>query len=209
MLWHGCCCTWLLQVPVAHGKADLTIYREAGAAVINVLSHSEFDIIVERASIDEAYLDVTAGAQQLLVKASAAKQVHSQQPGQQQLKAQQEQEQQEQQQQDQHQGPQAGPVLPAVQQTAADMHVGLLPPPPASFQGWHVAGEVGHGWLLVVATKGCWAVCTCFALNSHQQLKLQQANRQRPSSNDFDFSHQWLTSSCKWLEDLCHHLHSH
>jgi hypothetical protein len=52
-----------LQVPVAHGKADLTIYRDAGAAVINVLSKFA---VCERASIDEAYLDVTAAAQQLL-----------------------------------------------------------------------------------------------------------------------------------------------
>jgi hypothetical protein len=56
----------MLQVPVAHGKADLTIYRDAGAAVINVLSKSA---VCERASIDEAYLDVTAAAQQLLADA--------------------------------------------------------------------------------------------------------------------------------------------
>eukprot|EP00775_Hariotina_reticulata_P004339 gene4339-4592_t len=35
----------IVQVPVAHGKADLTIYREAGAAVISVLSNSEFDVV--------------------------------------------------------------------------------------------------------------------------------------------------------------------
>lgn len=51
---------------MAHGKADLTIYRDAGAAVIKVLSKSG---ICERASIDEAYLDVTAAAQELLAEA--------------------------------------------------------------------------------------------------------------------------------------------
>ena len=39
------------QVPVAHGKADLTIYRDAGAAVLAVLSAAA---VTERASIDEA-----------------------------------------------------------------------------------------------------------------------------------------------------------
>jgi DNA polymerase eta len=58
-----------VQVPVAHGKADIQIYRDAGAAVISVLSSGA---ICERASVDEAYLDVTAGAQQLLAAAAAA-----------------------------------------------------------------------------------------------------------------------------------------
>jgi membrane protease subunit (stomatin/prohibitin family) len=57
-------------VPIAHGKADIQIYRDAGAAVISVLSAN--GVICERASVDEAYLDVTAGAQQLLAAAAAA-----------------------------------------------------------------------------------------------------------------------------------------
>jgi nucleotidyltransferase/DNA polymerase involved in DNA repair len=61
------CCLDVAQVPVAHGKSDLTIYRDAGAAVINVLSKSA---VCERASIDEAYLDVTAAAQRLLAGAA-------------------------------------------------------------------------------------------------------------------------------------------
>lgn len=40
------------------GKADLTKYREAGAEVISVLCQFEH-CIVERASIDEAYIDLT------------------------------------------------------------------------------------------------------------------------------------------------------
>lgn len=43
-------------MPTAHGKADLTLYREAGAQVIGILSTLS---ICERASIDEAYIDVT------------------------------------------------------------------------------------------------------------------------------------------------------
>lgn len=48
-----------LQVPTAHGKADLTIYRQSGAQVMAILSGLA---VCERASIDEAYLDLTEEA---------------------------------------------------------------------------------------------------------------------------------------------------
>lgn len=47
----------LVQVPVARGKANLAPYREAGAEIIEVLSR--FCDNCERASVDEAYLDLT------------------------------------------------------------------------------------------------------------------------------------------------------
>lgn len=47
----------LFRVPEVRGKADLTRYREAGAEVLSVLC--QFSEVVERASIDEAYLDLT------------------------------------------------------------------------------------------------------------------------------------------------------
>ncbi len=47
----------LVRVPVKRGKADLTCYREIGAEVIRALAR--FTEQVERASIDEAYLDIT------------------------------------------------------------------------------------------------------------------------------------------------------
>lgn len=47
----------LVRVPEARGKANLTHYREAGAEVIAVLSC--FCDSCERASVDEAYLDLT------------------------------------------------------------------------------------------------------------------------------------------------------
>jgi hypothetical protein len=50
----------LVQVCVAHKKADLAIYREAGAKVINIPARYG---PTERASIDEAYVDLTAAAQ--------------------------------------------------------------------------------------------------------------------------------------------------
>ena len=48
----------LVKVPEVRGKADLTKYRNAGKEVIQVLL--QFGAIVERASIDEAYIDLTA-----------------------------------------------------------------------------------------------------------------------------------------------------
>ncbi|XP_041766203.1 DNApol-eta [Anopheles merus] len=47
----------LPQVPQVRGKADLTRYREAGKEVADVLK--SFTPLLERASIDEAYLDIT------------------------------------------------------------------------------------------------------------------------------------------------------
>ena len=47
----------LVRVPEARGKANLVLYREAGAEVIAVLSR--FCENCERASVDEAYLDLT------------------------------------------------------------------------------------------------------------------------------------------------------
>lgn len=47
----------LVRVPENRGKADLTQFREAGAEVIDVLS--TFTDSLERASIDEAYLELT------------------------------------------------------------------------------------------------------------------------------------------------------
>ena len=47
----------LVHVPENREKADLTKYRRAGREVIEVLLAS--GAVVERASIDEAYLDLT------------------------------------------------------------------------------------------------------------------------------------------------------
>ena len=48
----------MAYVPARRGKADLTCYREASVEVITIFS--EFTDVIERASIDEAYLDVTS-----------------------------------------------------------------------------------------------------------------------------------------------------
>ncbi|GLH04945.1 Putative DNA polymerase eta [Gryllus bimaculatus] len=47
----------LVHVPSIRGKADLTRYREAGREVVDVLCR--FCDTVQRASVDEAYLDIT------------------------------------------------------------------------------------------------------------------------------------------------------
>ena len=54
-----------MQVPTKHSKADLKIYRAAGAKVAAELAKHG---TIERASIDEAYLDVTKEANALLEK---------------------------------------------------------------------------------------------------------------------------------------------
>lgn len=47
----------LVKVPSVREKADLTKYREAGKEVATVLQ--KFTPLLERASVDEAYLDIT------------------------------------------------------------------------------------------------------------------------------------------------------
>ncbi|NWS95529.1 POLH polymerase, partial [Mionectes macconnelli] len=53
----------LARVPQARGKADLTRYRDASAEVMRVLSRFG---AIERASIDEAYLDLSGSARDRL-----------------------------------------------------------------------------------------------------------------------------------------------
>eukprot|EP00079_Xenopus_tropicalis_P013540 XP_002942198.3 PREDICTED: DNA polymerase eta [Xenopus tropicalis] len=53
----------LARVREAHGKADLTNYREASVEVMEVMSRFA---VVERASIDEAYIDLTDSVQKRL-----------------------------------------------------------------------------------------------------------------------------------------------
>ncbi len=58
----------MVQVPVSHGKADYSIYREEGNAVLRVLSQTEYGkVVVQRASVDEAYLDLTRPATAMLL----------------------------------------------------------------------------------------------------------------------------------------------
>lgn len=54
----------LYRVPERRGKADLTKYRDGGKEVIDVMC--SFGVCVERASIDEAYIDMTMVIEQTL-----------------------------------------------------------------------------------------------------------------------------------------------
>ncbi|TMW49602.1 hypothetical protein DOY81_005320 [Sarcophaga bullata] len=56
----------LVKVPNVREKADLTKYREAGKEVANVLKR--FTPLLERASVDEAYLDITDAVNKRLQK---------------------------------------------------------------------------------------------------------------------------------------------
>lgn len=56
----------LVQVPTSHGKADLTIYRDASANILKVLGQRYASVTIERASVDEVYLDITNEAARLL-----------------------------------------------------------------------------------------------------------------------------------------------
>nr|XP_030726471.1 DNA polymerase eta isoform X2 [Globicephala melas] len=55
----------LAQVRESHGKANLTKYREASVEVMEVMSRFA---VIERASIDEAYVDLTSAVQERLQK---------------------------------------------------------------------------------------------------------------------------------------------
>ena len=61
-----------VQVPTLHHKANTTIYREAGARVVNVLqSQNLIRSIIERASVDEVYMDITDACHALLARTKA------------------------------------------------------------------------------------------------------------------------------------------
>ncbi|CAN0064976.1 unnamed protein product, partial [Ectocarpus sp. 13 AM-2016] len=57
----------LVQVPTRNGKADISLYRHAGERVVAVLERAGGTLTtVEKASIDEVYVDVTRAAHALL-----------------------------------------------------------------------------------------------------------------------------------------------
>ncbi|XP_062896527.1 DNA polymerase eta isoform X1 [Mobula hypostoma] len=62
----------LARIPEAHGKADLSKYRQASGEVVAVMSRFA---VIERASIDEVYADLTTEAQRLLQQPGALEQV--------------------------------------------------------------------------------------------------------------------------------------
>jgi nucleotidyltransferase/DNA polymerase involved in DNA repair len=61
----------LVQVPTSHGKADLTVYRDASAKILTVLCNKYSSCTVERASIDEVYIDVSIEAAKYLEENSS------------------------------------------------------------------------------------------------------------------------------------------
>eukprot|EP00629_Pelagomonadales_sp_RCC1024_P016852 CAMPEP_0119269082 /NCGR_PEP_ID=MMETSP1329-20130426/6626_1 /TAXON_ID=114041 /ORGANISM="Genus nov. species nov., Strain RCC1024" /LENGTH=165 /DNA_ID=CAMNT_0007269075 /DNA_START=301 /DNA_END=794 /DNA_ORIENTATION=- len=57
----------VVQVPTEHGKANLSIYKEAGQRVCKVLA--DFADVVEKRSVDEVAIDVSEAARKLLAAA--------------------------------------------------------------------------------------------------------------------------------------------
>ena len=76
----------IVQVPVKHGKADLSMYRDASYRVLNKLvasikenapsKASAEKILVEKASIDEIYVDVTPVAHDMAQKVMQERDCH-------------------------------------------------------------------------------------------------------------------------------------
>lgn len=61
----------LIKVPIVRGKADLSKYRNEGKKVADVLQH--FTPLISRASVDEAYLDITDLVQKRLFEMNQVK----------------------------------------------------------------------------------------------------------------------------------------
>ncbi len=66
----------LVSVPEVREKADLTKYRDAGKEVIQVLLQFK-GAVVERASVDEAYLDITRMVQERMEAEGGGVAIHS------------------------------------------------------------------------------------------------------------------------------------
>jgi DNA polymerase eta len=57
----------LVQVPTAHGKSDMSIYRTYGARTLKIIREvCGAGVLVEKASVDEMFLDLTLPAKALL-----------------------------------------------------------------------------------------------------------------------------------------------
>ena len=60
----------LIQVPTAHGKSDMSVYRNYGARALKLIAKTcGPGTLVEKASVDEMYLDVSAPARAMLQNA--------------------------------------------------------------------------------------------------------------------------------------------
>jgi hypothetical protein len=58
----------LVRVPTKHGKADLTIYKKAGNAVVSILKQRAD--ACEKRSVDEVAIDITSASDKLLASES-------------------------------------------------------------------------------------------------------------------------------------------
>jgi len=66
----------LVQVPTAHGKSDMGIYRQYGAKVLKIISETCGEgAMTEKASVDEVYIDITVPARRALASAACAAEI--------------------------------------------------------------------------------------------------------------------------------------
>lgn len=57
----------IVQVPTAHGKSDMGIYRDFGARTLKLIGETCGEgAVLEKASVDEMYVDLTVPARALL-----------------------------------------------------------------------------------------------------------------------------------------------
>ncbi|CAN0156114.1 unnamed protein product [Pylaiella littoralis] len=164
----------LVQVPTRNGKADISLYRHAGEKVVSVLELAGGALTaVEKASIDEVYVDVTRAAHALL---SSLEDVgnHKRQPQRKPQQQQVQQEQQEQheqhekqQQEEQQQQQQQQPEQPPEGKEDKAENVGgsslSLPPPPEDEEG--ATTESQQRWEDIA--EGGWAAVVSEAATTH------------------------------------------
>lgn len=62
----------IVQVPTAHGKSNMGLYRDYGKRILNIVAEMcGPGALTEKASVDEMYVDVTAPARRLLAEAGS------------------------------------------------------------------------------------------------------------------------------------------
>lgn len=62
----------IMQVPTAHGKSDMSLYRDYGKRILNIVAEvCGPGTLTEKASVDEMYLDITAPVRRVLTDAGA------------------------------------------------------------------------------------------------------------------------------------------
>ena len=66
----------IIQVPTSHGKSDMGVYRDYGAAALRIIQKTcGAGAVMEKASVDEMYVDLTKPARDALAASSSYEQL--------------------------------------------------------------------------------------------------------------------------------------